>query len=234
MSNLAPVTVMYIDHNVGYDVSKTGQPALKGYFVPALCAAATGKAQAVLIGEACARLGLQRPWNILFDFITRCTIAPSLDIVAIDFVPAAENRMKVYVRLTPEHMSFDCLRHYFTLGGRLQSQAIDAALDAVWSIWQLLFGPCQTARHIKPLHNQGAGTAALCMYYDLRQGAPLPAPKVYIPVRHYCATDAAVSNAMERFFASRGNINGARHHGEDFRRILYVSLFPSRSSFFFR
>lgn len=196
--------------------------------MPRLRAVASGKSQDALIGDACMQLGLQTPWTVLGEFLGRCAVAPSLDIVAIDFVPAAQNRMKVYVRLTLEQMTFADLREFFTLGGRLHSQAIDDALEALWSLWKLLFGSSSAARsktvqdrrRVVPLHNGSAPTAALCMYYDLRQGSALPAPKVYIPVRHYCANDSAISTALERFFSLRGNLNGARLHGEHFRRIL--------------
>ncbi|EJD42684.1 aromatic prenyltransferase [Auricularia subglabra TFB-10046 SS5] len=207
----------------GYDFGRDGRILIKAYFIPHLLSAATGKPTEMLIGETCDKLGLSTPWNALIDFAAARPVAPEFAITAIDLLPAEKNRLKVYVRAPRSEMSFLHLRSYFTLDGRLKSPAIDDALEQLWDLWIRLF-PCdkpdmsreeQEARLIPALHNGDANTAALCMYYDLRQGASLPAPKVYIPVRHFCESDRAISRAFSEFYLAMGNVNGFKRFGED-------------------
>lgn len=48
-------------------------------------------------------------------------------------------------------------------------------------------------------------TSGILIYYELRSGASMPFPKVYLPVRHYCPDDHAIAARIEKHYAKQGN-----------------------------
>jgi len=216
---------------IGYDIdASSGEVSLKAYFIPQLLSRATGIPTLTLVEQTCQHLGLSVPWATLKAFIDsfkEARMRPDTPITAIDFVPGTANRFKVYVRAKPEQMTWNDLVHFFTLGGRLSEvPAVKAALDAAWKLWCVLFNHAGLSQaqfasiRPPPMHGSNRATAALCMYYDLRQGSPLPSPKVYIPVRHYMRSDLEISQAMVQFSRAEANAAGVKRYGDDFMQCF--------------
>jgi hypothetical protein len=158
-----------------------------------------------------------------FDTLPR-TLFPSIEIVAVDCVSVTKNRFKVYVR-TPS-LTFENIRRFMTLGGRLTSRDVTRTLATISAFWKILFPDIsddeeppldpRTLRHL---------TSGLLFYYELRPKRLDPVPKFYMPVRHLCRSDADICRAMEELYLREGNWRAARSYATFFNQVLSVTFF---------
>nr|APH07540.1 BypA [Agaricomycetes sp.] len=123
---------------------------------------------------------------------------------SIDCKSPKDNRLKIYV-LTLTRTNWSSIKEDFTLGGRMCSSQLDAALAAFESFWNCMF-PESSSILDKPLrqlpidvgdnhHPQGG----LAYQYEFIPGDSMLFPKIYVPV-----SDGAASRALEDFYNSNG------------------------------
>ena len=199
---------------------------MKAYFLPETVAAITGISKLDLITRTVERLsvdvpGLVTPWSLTRAFFDSLPshLTPSLEIAAVDCVPSHKNRLKIYVR-TPV-ATLGNIKRFMTLDGTLRTPTIDKALEQIATLWRLLFGDilddvepdvCEDRlRHL---------TGGLLFYYELRGDSAHPHPKVYLPVRHLCRSDAQIVQAMVELYQEIGNVEAAKRYGSIVRETL--------------
>ncbi|KAI0916312.1 aromatic prenyltransferase (DMATS family) [Taiwanofungus camphoratus] len=202
---------------LGFDCSHTGSITLKAYFLPEVKSAKTGirKEDLVMMALRSLNAGLTAPWAATMAYFNTlpAAIRPGIEIVATDCAAPKDSRIKIYVRT--RSTNFRDLEGLMTLGGKLKGSLIDDAIAALMDLWNLVMGvdtskPGWKDKRLPPRVSVEANdnhiTGGLLLYYELKPGQPLPFPKVYLPVRHYCADDLAVARGMEAYHRKKGSM----------------------------
>lgn len=172
---------------------------VKAYFFPGFKAIETAKSRLTVVSEALGRLSDYREadypaFEVLQNFLQAPSAPGSMEIemFAFDCIKPAESRFKIYVRT--ESTSFDSVKALMTLNGKLDTSEILQGLVELESLWDLLF----VARHptTQELPHVAHRTAGILYNFEIKPGAPLPVPKIYIPVRHYAQSDFCVIDGL--------------------------------------
>ena len=201
---------------VAFDFGNAG-PILKAYFLPIFKARETKQSKLTLISQAIFKLanleGLEFPgYDILSNYIQTSTEGARLEVemLSIDCVSPAASRIKVYLR--SQSTSFKSIRVNMTLGGALKQQGLDEGIAKLEQLWKLVLRPAQYASAEEELPYNAHRTAGILYYYEIRPATLTPIPRLYIPVRHYGANDAAVANGLLHYLKGRGQDEAASHY----------------------
>lgn len=207
-----------------------GKVTTKAYIFPLLKALETGIPVLDLVSTAIRNLdepalSVSPGWNVLEDFIRSCPIAsrPKLEFIAIDCVAPEKSRIKIYVR-TP-HTALEKVKDVFTLGGRLNDQTIQTALGMLEELWRLVLDLPDGLRDSDELHprdenSAGHRTSGVLFNFEIKPGAALPEPKLYIPVRHYARSDLDIARGLTAFFRRRGWTSLAETYTDTLKETL--------------
>ncbi|KAJ6588786.1 aromatic prenyltransferase [Mycena capillaripes] len=193
-----PVTELPVSETclVGFDCAEYSASA-KAYFMPRIRSLVSKEKPEDMVKRATDRMGLGEPWTKISQFLSRFTLGgrPEIDIVAIDCVPGARNRLKVYFRADLE--SYAQMEYLLRLGGLLSAADVSVGLYNARLIWDAM-----TQVHGVPVITNGSPSQSstfpgALIYYELKQGADVPSSKVYLPVQRYLPNDLAISHAVE-------------------------------------
>lgn len=195
-----------------FDIEKDRQLA-KAYFFPSFEAKATSQDDWSLVTKAVLSAPRCTPANTkamtaLGEFFHDAERSLRLEMFAIDLVKPQDSRIKVYFR--SRETQFSDLANAMTLGGRLRGENIQKGLSKLEILWNRLFD-LREARSLPPVLHR---TAGILYYADFKLGSDVPSVKVYIPVRHYAATDRKIMDAITSFI-------------EETRQSPYVSNFKA-------
>ncbi|KAI8312425.1 4-O-dimethylallyl-L-tyrosine synthase [Colletotrichum sp. SAR11_59] len=140
---------------------------------------------------------LQNQFSLLKDFILchQPTEQPVVEIVAIDCVNPTDSRVKIYIR--SKNTTFGSMIDVMSLGGRLPFLT-DTVMSSLNELWVAVFGSGaedDVGTLSRPLPTIDHRTSGILYYLELKPGAPLPKPKVYLPVRHYARDDEQIARA---------------------------------------
>ncbi|EGN95872.1 hypothetical protein SERLA73DRAFT_187119 [Serpula lacrymans var. lacrymans S7.3] len=202
---------------LGFDCAHTGNVTLKAYFLPEIKSVKTRVSKDELVSRALVALdhGLETPWKATVDYFDTLpsSIRPSVEIIATDCAAPKDSRIKVYVRT--RSTKFSDLEGLMTLGGKLKGKVIEDAMSNLTSLWEMIMrvdtsAPDWKEQRLTPRLSVEANdnhiTGGLLLYYELKPGCPLPFPKVYLPVRHYCSDDLAIAEGMEAYHRKKGGV----------------------------
>lgn len=142
---------------------------------------------------------------------------PTPDMVSIDCVEPSKNRIKVYFRCYDK--TFRGVLDRLTLGGRLNDEGIQNLVPALQELWELLFPGIGIDDQLPVKDASRPSWLGFLVYYEMKLGTDEITPKVYIPVRQYCANDMEVVNVLERYLNMKG-LDIARTYGDVTKRIL--------------
>lgn len=138
----------------------------------------------------------------LLDFLkTPQGITCDIICVAIDCVRPDRSRYKIYVR-SPE-TSFERVWDMMTMGGRLEGLGHTSRAN-LKDLWRLTLGLPEDFDENAALPGKAHATAGVLYYYDIKAGDDAPDSKVYVPVRHYAASDRDIVNGLGEYLRSRG------------------------------
>ncbi|KAF1973120.1 aromatic prenyltransferase, partial [Bimuria novae-zelandiae CBS 107.79] len=132
--------------------------------------------------------------RVLQGFFKNNTTFVDIEMLAIDLVQPEHSRIKIYFRL--RNTCFGSVKKAMTLDGRLTDETTIKGLGDLERLWKLLFHVDSNT----PLPAVDHRTAGILYYAEFRLGSQLPKVKLYIPVRHYAASDNAVIEALENFW----------------------------------
>jgi DMATS type aromatic prenyltransferase len=187
---------------------------LKAYFIPKVRSQVTLQTPMDILTATIRDLGMELPWSkATLYFLTlpaEYKVEPVL--AAVDCVPDAQNRLKVYVRTQATHLSALC--DMLTLGGQLQGPAIDATLAKLQELWCALFGPTSEETPAEHMESN-AGPTGFLFYYEMALGNSFPIPKIYIPAARFLKNDGHVAEVVSQSV-------GSTYH-DDVERLLWVA-----------
>ncbi|KAF5525942.1 4-O-dimethylallyl-L-tyrosine synthase [Colletotrichum aenigma] len=180
-----------------FDLENDGSTTVKSYFIPTVKASSLGISNLDLVEQAiqtlqplgpeCSSTALMGQFSLLKDFILchHPTEQPVVEIVAIDCVNPTDSRVKIYIR--SKNTTFGSMIDVMSLGGRLPFLS-DTVMSSLKELWVAVFGSGaedNVGALSRPLPTIDHRTSGILYYLELKPGAPLPKPKVYLPVRHY-------------------------------------------------
>ncbi|KAF9481598.1 aromatic prenyltransferase [Pholiota conissans] len=196
----------------------------KAYYLPGPRARADNCSVEATIGRCMEGLGLGVPWSVVASYIkSQASKHGRLvsDIVAVDCVAPSRNRAKVYVRTLDK--SFNAIEQHITLGGILSNDSsVRATVDMLRTLWGLFFPGIGEDEPLPMKHPKMGEWPGFLLYYEMTPRSPTPFPKVYIPVRQYCASDAFIAEAVSNYLVER-NLSIGKNYVANIRR-----LFPHR------
>ncbi|OOF93881.1 hypothetical protein ASPCADRAFT_508373 [Aspergillus carbonarius ITEM 5010] len=195
----------------------------KAYFFPGFKARATKQtnlqvlAQAIRTAPLCTdhdRLGAFRMFE---DFATDVSTPPlEMDMLAIDMIPAAESRLKIYFR--NRQTSFASVCQMMTLGHRITGQSLDVGLQNLRGLWDALLGQAGVPEDT-PLPGGNHRTGGILYNMEFRPGGTAPKIKIYIPARHYAPSDWHVVTALNEY------MYGANGQSDKLNKPTYSDAF---------
>ncbi|GES63926.1 hypothetical protein ATETN484_0010000500 [Aspergillus terreus] len=167
---------------IAYDLRRKGPMIVKAYFLPSIRATQSKVSNFDLIVQAIRSLpeassGSFQALELLTEFTQKDPLGPALecDILGIDCVPEEYARLKIYLR--SRCTSFDSALFF---PGKQQVT--------------------NTGGDLQPCAHR---TAGVLYYFDFSKTKPKPAPKVYLPVRHYGKSDYLIATALCTYMKRR-------------------------------
>lgn len=120
----------------------------------------------------------------------------------VDEANLSKARAKLY--LTSPSNSFNTVRDYVTLGGRINNQVTTKYLGILRDIWNLLL---QDPEGIHDDDYETPGGDSQKTYYslELKPGMALPEVKVYVPTWKYVRSDKETVQNYQRIFQKCGH-----------------------------
>lgn len=184
----------------GIDLARAGM-GLKAYFLPQVRSQMTGVPVMDILTSTINDLGMGLPWSKATSYFSTLPAEFKIQpvIAAVDCVPDAENRFKVYVRTQATSLAALC--DMLTLGGQLKGAAIDDTLAKLRDIWRALFGPISEETSLRHKRSN-IGPTGFLFYYEMALGSSSPIPKIYIPAARFLESDAHVAQVMSQFVGS--------------------------------
>lgn len=202
---------------MGFEFSKS-QIDLKAYFFP-VKAEQMGRSWLSVLSETIwglERLGLKvTSFDHLLDFMINHTKGAHLKIigVGIDCVIPRNSRLKLYVRSV--ETSFNSVQTVMSLGGKLQTFS-EETLQDLRNLWQSTLDLDEHFASSSSLPPSTHQTAGILYYFDVKAGAPLPEPKLYIPAKHYAPNDETALTGLTSYLSMKSQDTFA----ERYRRAL--------------
>lgn len=121
-------------------------------------------------------------------------------IVSMDCMVSSKCRLKIYAR-TPR-ASFDSVVDILTIGGK--RAGFEKNLQELKELWRLTFGLPVGFSTSDDLPLRGHGTSGMTYHFEIQQADSLPDVKLYIPVKHYGASDMKVAKGLVKFLELHG------------------------------
>ncbi|EGN93839.1 hypothetical protein SERLA73DRAFT_188952 [Serpula lacrymans var. lacrymans S7.3] len=202
----------------GADLTSKGLVG-KAYFLPHIRCQVSNLTTTKLTTNAMEIMGLETPWSTVTSYLSTLPehFQANPEIVSIDCTAPSINRAKVYVRTQATH--YHAIADFMTLGGQLSDPSIDAALSTLRHLWNLLFVGIDEDTPLTS-SNPGHFTSGFVLYYEMTLDRPTPMPKAYIPVQHYCDSDAHIARALAQYYKETGNVSVGERYVSDVQAIF--------------
>lgn len=187
-----------------FDLAETGITA-KVYFFPKMRASLSGQSNLQVISEAINTIpGVKNEdleaFRIFCDFTSdEANKDLEHEMLAIDLINPAKSRLKIYFR--SRDTTFNSVINIMILGGRLGNPRLYLGLVDLHWMWRALFGV--TGSLDQPLGDSTHRTAGILYNVEFKPGDTVPVVKIYLPVRHYSSSDAAVIRGLNDYFQYR-------------------------------
>ncbi|KXX74882.1 7-dimethylallyltryptophan synthase [Madurella mycetomatis] len=194
---------------VAFDLLPSGRVMAKVYFMPLLKCIQVGTPANRLVRDVIASArdghgGFSAPLDI-FERYTQSFAnkrnGPKVEMIAIDCVDSPASRIKMYLRTSVTTLAG--ARDAYTLGGRLDGEAVEAGLEAMGQLWRILFR-LDTHGDIDDVEVLPAGS--YCGFaVEMKPGRARPEVKMHIPVRKIEGTDAQLIESLSSWFRCQGD-----------------------------
>ena len=206
---------------LAFEMSRTGTINMKAYFAPLKSLQMDISAKDTIF-DAIRRLpeetyAIHAPaLESLSAFTTHDRLVSKLEFIglAIDCVDPSLSRLKLYVR--SQETSFESVKHMLTLGSKKRTPEITHALDQLRQLWDLVFNHLVRGDDMSSLPPTSSGTAGILYNYDISTSSSRPNPKIYLPIRHYSASDMDAVDGLSKFLEARQ----AQRFLEGYRRVV--------------
>ncbi|ODA80715.1 hypothetical protein RJ55_03674 [Drechmeria coniospora] len=131
--------------------------------------------------------------DLVQEFLSTRPVPSGIELVGVDCVDEAglaNARVKLYVH--SKSNSFNTVREYVTIGGRLKDEATRKSLEVLHEIWPLLLQEPEGLPDDdfdKPLKDASMFFQKLYFSFELRPGCEHPEVKTYLPTWNYVRSD---------------------------------------------
>ncbi|KAG6354294.1 hypothetical protein INS49_004899 [Diaporthe citri] len=190
--------------SIFYAFDLAAEITAKVYFFPKMRATAFGQSNLEVIMQAIHTTpGVSNEdleaFAVFRDFASDpVNIGLEYEMLATDLISLTKSRFKIYLRC--RDTSFNSVINIMTLGGRIRRSNLYSGLVDIHQLWKGLFG----ARPLdQPLGHKTHRTAGMIYNVEFRLGDTVPVTKIYLPVRHYSSSDAAVIQGLNDYFQDR-------------------------------
>jgi DMATS type aromatic prenyltransferase len=195
------------DHNssifYAFDCSETDITP-KVYFFPKSRAKASGQSNLDVLFQAMRTAphvteGNFKAGDILHAFCA--SVGSNLlehEMLAIDLIDPLRSRLKMYFRC--RETTFNSVINIMALGGRIRNPKLYEGLVDLHRLWTALFGVSAVDQPLRAVEHR---TSGILYNVEFRLGEALPVAKIYLPVRHYSASDEAVIRGLNDYFKGR-------------------------------
>lgn len=221
MSDISDGLINKHDILTGCDFAPSGMVG-KYYYIPKLRAQIDQSSGEDVVTRCIQQLGsMDDSWSMVTSYLDSLPASsrPSMEMVAVDTLTPSRNRIKVYYR--SHDNTIDAIVNHLTLGGRLAND--ESTRDTI-SVFRNLCGylfpgvasdePLITSSKFK------RDLPGFLMYFELTPRTAVPFPKVYVPVRQYCANDAQIADAIGKYLRSTGNTTAGDRYALDFKGLM--------------
>lgn len=207
----------------GFDLTRDGKIAVKGYTFPALKCKVTGQSMAQLLASSMDRLSPLIDCGPAFatvDAYLRDVSYDARSFFSWDFVDPARSRLKLYT--FSASVTWEKLAEVWTLGNRVQGPTVARGLDYLRRLWdriQLADGE----RDLVIAHDDQHGSCTatpLLWNYEMRAGDPTPLTKLYFPV--HGENDWRVISGVADFMCEVGMERYGKGYRDEVQSYLYV------------
>ncbi|KFH44067.1 Ent-kaurene oxidase-like protein [Hapsidospora chrysogenum ATCC 11550] len=199
---------------IAFDL-KGSNTSVKTYFNPKAKEIATGKPCTETVFDILRNL--EPPLDVasidaLEQFLAERPVPSAIELVAVDCVNETslpDARVKFYVHARSN--SFNTVRDYVTLGGRLQDESTLKGLAILRDIWHLLLQEPEGAvddDFEKPLNDSSIFCQRLYFSFEMRPGRKVPEVKTYLPTWNYVRSDEETVKNYEEVFRRCGHAWG--------------------------
>ncbi|KAJ6584488.1 aromatic prenyltransferase, partial [Mycena capillaripes] len=198
---------------IGFDCAHYSACA-KVYFMPRVRSFALKETVEDMMLRTTTRLGLDKPWAKISQFLSRFLPGdrPEIDIVAIDCIPGAKNRFKIYFRV--DLVSYAQIEYFLTLGGMVSTADIYAGLRNTRLMWDAM-------TNVNGTPTKSFYFPAALIYYELKLADDMPSSKVYLPVRRYHSNDLETSRGVEHLVSQLSDTSTANEGYADFMQTTF-------------
>lgn len=142
----------------------------------------------------------------------------NVEMLAIDCVDSLRARAKIYVNSF--NNSFNKVKDIYTMGGRLQDQAVLDSLAPLAELWRLLYDMPDEGWEDIELPNVMHHRSCFVFGFEFKTGDVWPTTKIYFPMWHYAKNDQQVTEALSAFYAKQGWSDLSRSYADDVGEIL--------------
>ncbi|PFH61587.1 hypothetical protein XA68_16937 [Ophiocordyceps unilateralis] len=189
------------------------QVQCKAFFAPNWKAFATGIEMKDVIWDAIMALGddilpYKSGLAILDRFTTSASAAAAGAVpvcFAFDSVLEGDyknSRIKIYYATL--RTAFDVMVEIYTLGGLLTGPEMEKGVQALRMLWNAVVNIPDGWPDDTDLPANPHRFAAVLFNFEIRHGAELPVPQIYIPAHYYGRSDLEIADGVDRFFQSQG------------------------------
>ncbi|RYP42591.1 hypothetical protein DL767_000115 [Monosporascus sp. MG133] len=205
--------------------------SIKAYFNPKAKEIATGMPSTEMIWDILRNLEPSldvASIDALAQFLDERPVPSAIELVGIDCVDEAslsDARVKVYVHVRSN--SFNTVRDYVTLGGRLQDKTTLKGLAILRDIWHLLLQEPEGIvddDYNRPLNDSSIFCQMLYFSIEMRPGREFPEVKTYLPTWNYVRSDKATVQNYEEVFRKCGYEWGQEGR---YRKVFESSFGPA-------
>ncbi|KAF9552276.1 aromatic prenyltransferase [Agrocybe pediades] len=213
---------------LGCDFTPSGMVG-KFYYIPKLRAASDKCSEETLVTNCLRSMAIpsmESSWSLVtqyLDSLPPTTPRPTLEMVAVDSVSPSKNRIKIYYR--SHENTIEAIIQHLTLGGTLNDPTTLQTISIFRTLSGYLFPGASTTDALMSKRNW----PGFLMYFELTPKSQVPFPKVYIPVRQYCANDAQIADAVGKYLRSTGNTTAGDRYAAEFQRLMKHRNLDSRT-----
>nr|AGN73100.1 aromatic prenyl transferase-like protein [Epichloe aotearoae] len=212
---------------------KDAKASIKTYFNPKAKELATGIPATEITWSALRNLKPSlNPASIdaVAKFLAEREVPSAVELVGIDCVDEAdlsEARVKLYVHTRDN--SFNTVRDYVTLGGRITDETTLEGLGVLRELWHMLLQKPEgipDEGYDAPFSDKEGFAAYQKLYFgfELRPSRELPEVKSYLPTWHYVKSDDVAVDNYEEVFRRCGQDWG---HNSKYRKMFEEAFGPA-------
>ncbi|KAE8231331.1 hypothetical protein CF326_g3655 [Tilletia indica] len=183
---------------VAFDLKRSGKIFAKAYLMPHARAKRTSASNFEVVDEAIRRVHADgTAWSKVCSYYhSLCpSERPEPVVLSTDCSDDASARIKIYFRYRTK--DFESVLQHLSLGGRI-SAGWDRSLRQLWDA-VLSEQKQDETTCLRTISDDSEATGGVLIYYDFSESEDEATAKIYLPVRHWAASDQAAAEGLSQY-----------------------------------